>query len=169
MPGLECKLKTYLYLMSPRALICALLCSFGIGLSAQSESPILIEKSFFSQRYYQYENRIKLSELIEKFEGNSEAHELIRKANNQNDLARFCQLSGLFLSLYPLFNEAIGRDPNYNMSLIGVGLVAVSIPLEISSRRKAEQAVAIYNKRLERKTEAHLLINNRGFGLSLRF
>lgn len=144
-------------------------CIAAGSLQAQEFSPLEIEGNFWSKKFLKDTVEYKLSELIDLFEGNAQANLLIRKANNQHDLARFLQVSGTFLAIYPLFNAAIGRDPNYNMSLIGLGFWGVSVPLEISSQHKAEKAVMLYNQRMRAGLKAHLLIQNNGIGLSLRF
>ncbi|WP_421751150.1 hypothetical protein [Croceimicrobium sp.] len=146
-----------------------LICIASGSLEAQAYSPLEVEGNFWSQNYLQDTVEYKLSELIDLFEGNAKANHLIRKANNQHDLARFLQVSGTFLAIYPLFNAAIGREPNYNMSLIGLGFWGISVPLEISSQHKAQKAVTLYNQRMREGLKAHLLIQNKGIGLSLRF
>lgn len=148
----------------------AMLLSMGSLLAQDApEGDLRIESSFWKQDFYQDTTHYKLSELIDLFEFDAQAHELIRKANNQHDLALFCQISGGFLALYPFFNDAIGREPNYNMSFIGLGLVGLSIPLEIGARHKATQAVMRYNHQQKKSLKASLLLQPQGLGLSLRF
>lgn len=152
----------------PALLICAFLLS-SFGLKAQVEAPFSVESNFWKPRYYQDTVQFKLSELILEFEGSGRADELIRKANNQHDLARFCQLSGAFLVLYPVVNEALGGDANYAMSFIGAGLIGVSIPLELKSRHNAVQAVMAYNQKQKAKLQAHLMMGPGGIGFRLQF
>jgi|GEM_PF-2059172 len=137
--------------------------------SAQITEPISVESNLWGQKFIQGEAKYKLSELIELFEVYTPAHDMIRSANNQHDFAVFCQISGSFLVLYPFFNDAINRDPNYNMSLIGLGLWAISVPIELRSRQKALDAVLSYNNFQKSKVKASLNIGNGGLGISLRF
>ncbi len=137
---------------------------------AQNNSPLSVESSFWALKFYDADsNQYKLSELIKPFEGRQPAHQLIRKANNQHDLALFCQISGGFLTIYPFVSEALDREANYNMSLIGIGLIGVSIPIEISARRKAYEAVLSYNQSLNIKPQAALKLGFNGLGFCLRF
>lgn len=142
---------------------------FNLAAQLDSQAALRIESGFWKQDFYQDSLHYDLADLIDLFEIDAQAHELIRKANNQHDLALFCQISGGFLALYPLFNDAIGREPNYNMTYIGLGLIGVSVPLEISSRHKATQAVMRYNQRQMSSLKASLKLSPNGLGLSLRF
>lgn len=159
----------YLYSMRSPALFIAafLLCS--IGLKAQAEAPYTVEPHFWKPRYYQDTVEFKLSDLIVEFDGSGQADELIRKANNQHDLARFCQLSGAFLVLYPIVNEAIGGEANYAISFIGAGLIGISVPLELKSRHIATQAIMAFNQRQKARLEASLLMSPTGIGFRLQF
>ena len=157
-------LRTILFL-----LILSPLASFSQG---QPEGLMRVESDLWSQEYYLDSTQYKLSELVNLFEVNQQANQLIRKANNHHDLAFFCQISGGFLAVYPLFNDAIGRDPNYNMSLIGIGLLGLSVPLEISARHKASEAVAMFNQHQQKtktKLKTSVQLGYNSLGLSLRF
>lgn len=151
-------------------LLFMILFPLAIFAQGQPEGVMRVESDFWSQEFYLDSSQYKLSELVDLFEVNEPANQLIRTANNHHDLAFFCQISGGFLAIYPLFNDAIGRDPNYNMSLIGIGLLGLSVPLEISARHKAAEAVALYNQHQQNqrlKTSLHIGYNS--LGLSLRF
>ncbi|MCR9152656.1 MAG: hypothetical protein NXI09_00985 [Bacteroidetes bacterium] len=141
------------------------------GLYAQEQSPLRVESNIWALKFYEKDSsEYKLSELIPLFENRDrKALTLIRKANNQHDLATFCQISGVFLALYPVISETIGREPNYVMSAIGIGLIGISVPLEIQSRRKATQAVMLYNSSLAAKPQASLQISPLGLGFKLKF
>lgn len=144
----------------------------SLELSAQSRSPLQVESNWFKMRFSDRDsNHYKLSELIPLFEGHGRAEERIRKANNQHDLSRFCLASGAFLGIYPVLGQAFGRDANYSMSLVGLALMGAAIPLEISSRKLALEAVLLYNQGLKKpkKISLGMACSPQGIGLRLRF
>ncbi len=125
----------------------------SLGLHAQVDSTwIRIENHWYGPRFFQNEKPINLSDLIDISEGNARVNEIFRKANNRHDFARFCQAAGSFLILYPIVNQAIGRDPNWTMVYIGTGLWGLSIPIELKARHLAEQGTLLYNQRKHANT-----------------
>ncbi len=140
-----------------------------IELSAQVDSNwIRIEHHWYGARFFHNEQPIAMSDLIEISEGRLSSNALFRKANNRHDFARFSQAAGAFLILYPIVNQAIGREPNWNMVYIGAGLWGLSIPIELSSRHLATQAVMLYNKQ-SKQEGIKLDIDPLRFRIALRF
>lgn len=126
--------------------------AFGFG---QADTNLLrVENHWYGQRFYKGAQVLKLGDLIDLSEGDQASHDLFRQANNRHDFARFSQIAGSFLIVYPFINQAIGRDPNWNMVYIGTGLWALSIPVELSARHKAIQGTLSYNNsRQSRKVQ----------------
>lgn len=145
------------------------LCLGSFALMAQGDTSLIrIESHWYGQSFIHGASKISMGDLIDISEGDSRSNELFRKANNRHDFARFSQIAGTFLVLYPFVNEAIGRDPNYNMVYIGASLWALSIPVELSARRTAIEATMLYNKRKQSQA-VKLEINPLQLRLSLRF
>ncbi len=136
---------------------------------AQIDTNLLrVEHHWYGQRFFQGEKRVSLSDLIDLSEGDQISNDLFRKANNRHDFARFSQATGTFLILYPFINEALDRDPNFNLVYIGAGLWALSVPLEISARHIATQGIMRYNAH-QKTRKLGLVINPLQMKVALKF
>ncbi len=102
-----------------------------------------------------------------------EAYALARNARSNGGLAQVLGYAGGFLIGYPIGTALGGGDPEWVMAGIGAGLLAIGIPLAISSDKKMQRAVEIYNDNLEMQSGSHwrleLASSIDGIGLSLRF
>jgi hypothetical protein len=155
--------------MLQRFLVFIFLISLNGALFGQDKSLIKVDSRWYQQSFTSDSASYTLAELIPLFSASPQADALIRSANNRHDFSSFCQISGVFLVLYPLLNNAIGGQSNSNISYIGIGLLGLSVPIEISSRRKANAAVISYNQFRQAPIRVDLKIGVNGIGLNLRF
>ena len=75
---------------------------------------------------------------------------------------------------FPLGVALGGGDPNWNVALVGTGLIAVSVPFVRSFKIKARNAVNMYNDGVDvahffNKAELNFFITGNGIGLSIIF
>ncbi len=135
---------------------------------------IFIEKVFDGQRYYQGENLISMKELVNILKINEQAYEEIRSARRCQTIAMILSFSGGFMIGWPIGTALSGVEPDWRIAALGLGVIIVSIPINIAHRKRAEQAVNIYNSGLHTraygiKSDLSLSVSPYSIGLELRF
>jgi len=97
--------------------------------------------------YYEQNGHIltygKMSTLMK---GNIEATIFINKAKNSNALSIIPGVGGGFCIAYPIASAISGQQANWTQFAIGCGLIAIYIPIVISTNRNVNKAVDAYNK-----------------------
>ena len=136
---------------------------------------IEIEKVFGGYKYTQNGNQMTIKDLVKTMENNQQAFDLIQKAQSNNTLASIIGFAGGGLIGWPIGTAIGGGDANWTIAGIGVGLVAIGIPISSSVNKKTKQAVELYNSSLnstssnEFKHEFKVIANGYGIGLSMNF
>jgi len=136
---------------------------------------IEIEKVFGGYKYYQNEKRMTFGDLARTMESNAKALKLIKKAQGNNTLSSIFGFAGGALFGWPIGTELGGGNPNWTIAGIGVGVMAIGIPLSSGANKNAREAIELYNSSLEPssyrgfKPQFNLLSNSSGFGISMSF
>lgn len=136
---------------------------------------IEMEKVFGGYEYSQNGKRMTMGDLVKRMESNSQAFELIKKAQTNNTLASIIGFAGGGLIGWPIGTALGGGDANWTLAGIGAGIIVVGIPISSSANKKAKQAVELYNSSLnstsfyEFKPEFIIIANGNGIGLSMTF
>ncbi|MBQ0768142.1 MAG: hypothetical protein KBT58_02550 [Bizionia sp.] len=136
---------------------------------------IEIEKVFGGYKYTQNGNQMTMKDLVKTMETNQQAFDLIKKAQSNNTLASIIGFAGGGLIGWPIGTAIGGGDANWTIAGIGVGLVAIGIPISSRVNKKTKQAVELYNSSLnatsfnEFKPEFKVIANGNGIGLSMNF
>jgi len=146
--------------------------TFSIG--QNTADSIRIEKTFGGYQFYQGEKRLKVRDLVNTMQSNTQAYQEIKSAQSSYTLASIVGFAGGFMVGWPLGTALGGGDPNWTMAGIGTGLIVVSIPISNSFNKKAKQAVNTYNNGLQTSSfwdnkELHLSVSENGMGLTLKF
>jgi len=105
--------------------------------------------------------------------GNKEAYSMYQDARGVNTLSSILGFAGGFLIGLPLGSLAVGNEPNWLLGGIGVGLIAVAIPINKAANKRVKEAVDIYNSGLRNtsmiKPQLKLGITSNGIGLVMVF
>ncbi len=161
--------------MKKVAIILALLAvnmSFVFGQTASDS--ISMKKVFGGYQFYQGEQRLNMSRLVNTMKPNDQAYQQIKSAKSSYVLANIIGGVGGFMVGWPIGTALGGGEPNWTMAGIGAGLIVVSIPITQSFNKKAKQAVETYNVGFQAssfwdKNELKLSLTGNGIGLTLNF
>jgi hypothetical protein len=98
--------------------------------------------------FFQNGKRLSVKQLVKITETSTEANREMKAARANSDVASLFGFAGGFLIGYPLGAALTGREANWTMAAIGAGLAVVSIPFNSAYKKRALQAVDIYNESL---------------------
>lgn len=135
-----------------------------------SPKPIKLEKG----RIYQNDTQIPSYQVKKIFASNLHALHLYRKAKTKEGIGATLLGLGITLSVIDL---AVGlfSDVKYPTALtyVGVGMVAVSIPVLSGRSKKIEEAVKTYNDELRNTSlldfDLNAVANQNGIGIQIKF
>jgi hypothetical protein len=156
-----------------KSVIVFILIAFSISFSfAQSADSFTIKKSFGSYQIYKGDQVIRMNKVVKAFEPNEQAYLQIKSAQSTNTLSKIIGYPGAFMVGWSLGTALGGGEPNWMIGGIGAGLLAISIPINIGSGKKAQQAIDTFNSGLQTssfwdKNKLQLTITGNGIGLTL--
>lgn len=136
---------------------------------------IEIEEVFAGYKFTQNGNQMTMKDLVKTMESNKQAFYLIKKAQSNETLASIIGFIGGGLIGWPIGTAIGGGDANWALAGIGVGFIAVAIPISSSANKKAKEAVELYNSSLNStsfykfKPEFEVIATGNGIGLSMIF
>lgn len=134
-----------------------------------------IEKVLGGYKYTHNDELISIGDLASIMKSNTNAFELIKKGRTNRSLSGVLGFVGGGLVGWPLGTAIAGGKENWTLAGIGAGLIIVSIPISLSSNKKINQAVELYNASLNAtsnttfKPEFKIIANGSGFGLTMNF
>jgi len=153
--------------------------SLIIGLSAFSQSKnndsIKVVNSGISHCYKQNGHILTYGKMSTLMKGNAEATNYLNKAKTYNALSIIPGVGGGFCVAYPIARALSGQQANWTQFAIGCGLIAVYIPIVISTNKNVKKAVDVYNKNqaISKNTgnnyDLRLGLSQSGMGLTVRF
>lgn len=158
-----------------RVLFIAVVFVCGITqLFSQTGDTIKMHEVFFGADFIKNEIRLSNPEVLRLMESNINAYEEMLSARNNYVMAAIFSSIGSGLIGFPLGVALGGGDPNWNVALVGTGLIAVSVPFVRSFKIKARNAVNMYNDGVDvahffNKAELNFFITGNGIGLSIIF
>lgn len=136
---------------------------------------IRIEKTGLGTVFYQNNRLLSMSDLTNVVKKNDEAYSLIKKAKNNNVISQVIGGIGGFTIGWQLGAALAGSQMNYKFLALGVGIILVSIPVSIKSRKQTQKAVDIYNSELPQSYKykftpnVNLFVKDIGIGIMLKF
>ncbi len=134
---------------------------------------IEMQKAFGGYIYSKDGKRLTMKSLMATMQDNKEAYQLMKSAKSKNTLAMILGGFGGFGVGYSLGSSLRGGKVNWALLGVGAGALGVGIPISISANKKTKQAVALYNKGLEKtsyfKPKYKIIANQKGVGLVMRF
>jgi hypothetical protein len=116
-----------------------------------------------------------VGELGKVMESNSDALKFIKKAKSNNVLTTILGGAGGALIGFPVESAIGSGDANWTLAGIGVGLVAIGIPISLGVHTNTKKAIDLYNSSLnftlytEFKPIYKILANGNGIGISMNF
>lgn len=129
-------------------------------------------KSFFKYEFIQNDVPMSFGGVVRALENNPEAYQLAKSARNLYITSEYIGFAGGFAIGWGITTE---EKTNWKLIGIGAGLIAVSIPFEMISDKKIKKALSIYNSGLNEtlryyfKPQYHLIFNDKGLGIAMRF
>lgn len=155
-------------------IISILTISLSNAFAQTQKDSITIKKVFGGYQYYQGEQILNMSQLVDKMKPNEQAYEQIKSAQSTYTMAMIFSYAGGFMIGWPLGTAIAGGKPNWEIAGIGAGLVVIAIPFSQSFNKKAKQAVDKYNSGLHTssfwdKHDLKFSVTGNGFGLTLNF
>jgi len=153
--------------------------SLIIGLSAFSQSKnndsIQVVHLGISHCYKLNGHILTYGKMSTLMKGNVEATNYLNKAKTQNALSLIPGIGGGFCMAYPIARALSGQQANWAQFAIGCGLIAVYIPIVISTTENVKKAVDAYNKNqaISSNTgnnyDVRLGLSQSGLGLTVSF
>ncbi|MEQ8702267.1 MAG: hypothetical protein RIC19_00015 [Phaeodactylibacter sp.] len=154
------------------------LVAFGFApcFSQQNSDTIAIQKTFGGYQFYQDGKALTLSKLSYTLKSNSQAYQELQAAKTSYAAAVVVSCAGGFLVGWPIGTAFGEGEPNWTLAGIGAGMIAISFPINKGFKKRAKQAVDIYNngqlpdKSPEKKPgKLNVSLNGNGAGLIFRF
>jgi hypothetical protein len=128
-----------------------------------------------SHYYEQNGHTLTYGKMTTLMKGNVEATNYLNKAKTLNALSIIPGVGGGFCVAYPIAKALSGQQANWTQFAIGCGLIAVYIPIVISTNKNVKKAVDSYNKNkvvsdnTGNNYDLRLGLSQNGLGLTLRF
>ncbi len=142
---------------------------------AQVADTLYLKSTFWGNKFYKGDTIYGINAVLEELAANEQPYNLMLNAKKDNTFAQIFGAAGGLLIGWPLGTAISGGEPKWYLAGIGAGLVAISIPLSINFRKKANQALHDHNAlmansaRLNYKPIYHFGFNGTGFKLQVRF
>ena len=159
--------KTFLYIF-------LIILSNPVAYTQVFEDTITLERVFGGYKYFQYGNRLSMSEVVDILEDNYDAHVQLKAASVNYRLSNMFGVVGGLMMMYPPVSTLAGGEPLWLLAGIGAGLVIAAIPISKLAARQEKEAITMYNRQLKEpdlKPEAKIQLSKTtyGFGIVLLF
>ena len=143
--------------------------------SQTAADSITISKIRGGYQFMQYGRLLTVSQLGETLRSNDAAYKEFKKGRGTYSLSMVMAGTGGFLIGWPLGTAIGGGDPNWAMAGVGAGLVAIALPLSMSSAKRIKSAAEIYNLDIQhtyfpgKRLEFNFGLHSNGIGLLVNF
>lgn len=133
------------------------------------------EKVFGGYKYSLNGSQMTIKDLVKTMKSNSQAFNLIKKAQSNNIISSILGYAGGGLIGFPIGSAISGGDANWTLAGIGAGLVAIGIPISSNVNKKTKQAIDLYNSSLSSTSfnedirEFKVIANGNGIGFLMSF
>jgi len=127
--------------------------------------------------YYQNGSVLNTNDLLMAVKGNEQAYKKIKAARDNKIYANLLSIPGGFLIGYPIGTAIAGGAPNWLLAGIGVGIIALTIPISIIANKQISEGVSIYNNSLYEKVSLkqnnnptfNIGVTQNGIGVVMQF
>ena len=148
----------------------------SLSVCSQSNNDSIKKVSHGMLHYFEQNGHVlTYGKMTTLMKGNVEATNYLNRAKTSNALSILPGVGGGFCVAYPLAKALSGQKANWTQFAIGCGLIAVYIPIVISTNRNVNKAVDAYNKNkvvsnnTENNYDLRLGLSQNGLGMTLRF
>ncbi len=133
-----------------------------------------IERGFGEYKYIKGGKQLNIYQLARTMRPNEQAYKKVKLAPTMHVTEMVLSCAGGFLIGWPVGTMLGGGNFDWSLARIGIGFIAVAIPIEVVFKIKVKQAIDIYNSGLQtsslnKKSEIYLSLTENGVGLMLRF
>jgi hypothetical protein len=137
----------------PRLLLFTLLSFFVITLNAQQSNIALgdtleLRKVGAGYQFFQGTQQLKMKQVQDILKVNEEALKEFKSAKSSNTFGQILGFAGGFMIGWTIGTAISGGEANWTIGGIGAGLAIISFPIGNGFKRKARNAVNIYNSSL---------------------
>ena len=131
---------------------------------------IIFYKTFGGMGFEMDTVTLSMREVLEMMRVNPVAHDEFKLAKKKYGAAGALGFAGALLISVPLVSAVAGGHPEWGLAVAGGVLMGVSIPLNRSFQRHAQNAVDEYNKQFEStRMKTNLYFTGTGARLVIRF
>ncbi|PPK87356.1 hypothetical protein CLV84_0296 [Neolewinella xylanilytica] len=106
------------------------------------------EKVFGGYEYTQNGQMLRMGDLVDRMEPETEAYDLMRSARTNLTIAKVLALPAGALIGWSLSAGIADGDTNWKLAAVGGGLIVAMIPFSSAGNRKSRAAVDLHNERL---------------------
>jgi hypothetical protein len=135
--------------------------------------PIFYKKELDKYVYYQNGNKLQKEDLIRILKSNNQAYTTYSNAHETNIFANILACAGGLLVGWPVGGYIANGKANWNLALIGGGIILVATPLSYYSISRMNHAVDIYNNGIKSSSimnqELRIGLTSNGVGIQLNF
>jgi hypothetical protein len=141
--------------------------SLTYGAEAQQ---ITFYKTFGGMGFEMDTVTLSMRDVLEMMRTNPVAHNEFKRARSNYNVAGVLGFTGALLVAVPLVSAVAGGHPEWELAAIGGTFILVSIPLNWSFQRHAQNALDEYNRQFEStRTRTNLYLTGTGARLVIRF
>lgn len=112
---------------------------------SQNENKLRLQSSFFGNKFFKGDTIISVNQVLYEMRSNESVYNLMKSAKKDFVIAQILGATGGILVGWQLGTAVAGGEPNWVMAGVGVGILAISIPISINFRNKARSAISEHN------------------------
>lgn len=148
-------------------------CVMVVAFSQSTLDTIEIKKSFLGTVFKKNGENLKMRDLLDVTKNNPAAYNYMKKARNKNTVGSIFGGVGGFLIGYTVGTAVAGKDPQWGIAGIGVGLVGAGLLFSADAGKNAKRSVRLYNQGVQNPTTRVMKFQGgfmgNGFGVKLTF
>ncbi|MCF6359362.1 MAG: hypothetical protein L3J29_01215 [Cyclobacteriaceae bacterium] len=142
---------------------------------AQVADTLYLKSTFWGNKFYKGDTIYGINGVLEELAANEQPYNLMLKAKKDNTFAQIFGAAGGLLIGWSVATDISGGEHNWYLIGIGAGFVAISIPISINFKKKANQALRDHNAlmansaRWHYKPTYHFGLSGNGLQLRVKF
>ncbi len=106
-----------------------------------TEDKLYLKSNFWGNKFYKGDTIYSINGVLKELAVNEQPYNLMLKAKKDNTFAQIFGAAGGLLIGWPLGTALGGGEPKWYLAGIGAAFAAISIPLSINFKKKANQAI----------------------------
>ncbi len=144
-------------------------------LKAQNADMLYLKSDFWGNKFYKGDTIYSINGVLEELAANEQPYNLMLNAKKDNTFAQIFGAAGGLLIGWSVGTAIGGGEPKWYLAGIGAGLVAISIPISINFKKKANQALQEHNSlvtssnKWNYKPVYHFGLSGNGLKIQIRF